>query len=425
MLTFGEQSVRGLDLLSATDFFRVAHQKIFAAMARVAEEGRAVDFVTVRQDLTDHQEIEDTGGPAYLAALNDGQMRSVNLGYYADIVKEKRQLRELVALATRIERLAREGGTTSQDLLALADRELSRLGGHGSQDEGLTDQAAAMTTFLDTLEYRIAHKHDLLGLTTGWPTVDELTCGLIPGELTILAADTGGGKSAAAINIAATTASLHRPVIVFSLEMSRQQLLYRLAALKGDVEIWKIRTGYVLPNEEERLKLAMIDTGRWPLIIDDHPTSTVRDIRAQCRRTGTTPLALVVVDYIQLVSTPGRVDNRALEVGEIARGLKLLARELNVPVLALSQLSRASQKEKRRPKLHDLRESGGLEMNADNVWFLYEGEKDGEPATELIVGKARQGPLGAAHLRFEKATCRFFDLAAEKRASREPVQEPL
>lgn len=418
MLAFGAQG--GLDLLASNDFFRAAHRLIFASMARVAEDGGAVDFVTVRQDLTDHAEIDEVGGPAYLAALTDGMMRGVNLPYYCDIIKEKRRCRDLLVVTTRLDHLLREGGTSSEDLLVLADREFGKLAGASGSEAELIDQAGAMATFLDALEYRIAHKHELLGITTGWPSVDDLTLGLIPGEMTILAAETGGGKTAAAVNIVATTAARRVPSIVFSLEMSRQQLLYRIAALQADVEMFKIRKGFLLPSERERVTLAMANTAGWPLLIDDHASASVRDIRARCRRyVGSPPLGLIVVDYIQLVSTPGRSDNRAQEVGEVGRGLKLLARELGVPVLALSQLSRAAMKEKRRPKLHDLRESGALEQHADNVWFLYEGDKD---VTELIVGKARQGPLGSVDMRFDKAICHFFDVEAEKRASAQPTQ---
>lgn len=404
---------RGIDLVGAQDFYRHAHQKLFGSMARVREEGQAVDFVTMCHDLERHGELDAVGGRAYVASLVDGMPRGANIVNYADIIKETKRRRDLIRYGTRVTTEAYGGESDSHALTEKADEWLRELA--GTQPLEVVEHPAAVTDFLRQFHDRIDRSQELLGLSTGFPSLDDLTCGLVPGEMTVVAAAVRAGKTAFSLNLTMTACRRQQCVLFVSLEMTKEQLLTRVASACAGVELLKVRKGLVTLPERQRITRAMEETKPWPLVIDDTPRMTIFDIRARARRLAAErPLALIVVDYIQLITGEqqrGREHNRALEVGDFARGLKMLARELSVPVIGLSQITRDVRKQNRRPDLHDLSESGGLEKHADNVWFIHEAEK-----TELIIKKQRQGPEGSVDLFFDKAVGVFHDSAADATA---------
>lgn len=422
LLVHGEVARQALDLLASDDFYRRGHQKIYCSMARVVEDGLEVDFVTVRDDLQRHNEMDEIGGPAYLTSLTDGAMRGVNLPHYAHIIREHRRRRDVVVFARRVAKQASDTEMSSRELLDAADKELAKLNGL-SVGTDLQDQGASLGSFMDHLDHRMHHKEELLGVSTGFPSIDELTCGLVPGELTVAAAGTGGGKTALMLQIASNVASHKLPTVYVSLEMSREQLNFRVASAGTGIDLMKIRRGWLTEQELEAVCLYMATTCTWPFYIDDTSLTNVRELRAKCRRLhAATPVKLIVVDYVQLLTAEraagGRGENRTVEVGQMSRGLKLLARELNVPIVALSQLTREAKKQKRPPQLEDLRESGSLEQDADNVWFLWDDDSKSDEPTQFIVRKQRQGPTGAVPLEFEKVCVRFVDVKARQSADR-------
>ncbi len=429
MLLEHATAVRGLDLLIAKDFFREAHRMILAGMGRLVTQATVVDFVTLKNELDRTGELDEVGGPAYLTALVDGLPRGTNLPHYIDIVRELRRRRDLVFVGTRIADQAYAGVDTSAVLLGHSDEWLAEIAG-GAVAVELVGMDVALPGFLDVLEHRVKHKHALLGLSTGLPSLDDLTCGLVPGEMTILAAMTGAGKTALGLNIAETAARAGVGVVYASLEMSRQELQYRIASTVSRVELIKVRKGWLNDVELEAVCLAMTETARWPLYIDETSVVTVRELRARCRRLAADrPIGLIVVDYIQLLTSEStrRDGTRAEDVAQMSRGLKLLGRELKVPILVLSQFSRAPEKLKRRPQLSDLRDSGALEQDADVVWLLWQDPDKVAVPAELIIAKQRQGPVGTVELMFDKGILSFRDVAweatKEAQARAQPTQE--
>lgn len=436
MLLDATVAVRGLDMVTADDFYRHAHRQIYISMARVTEERLTVDLVTVKNDLTQHGLIEEVGGPAYISALIDGVARSSNIQDYAEIVKEMRRRRQILQYASKIQQAVSEGSRSSRELLDNADRMLAKLIGIGGNETDLVEHGVYVPEFIADLEHRIAHKYELLGLSTGLPSLDDATCGLCEGDMTVLAGQTSAGKTALMAQIALVCAetgiTTNGAVVVESIEMSRKQVQCRIASHLSGVELFKVRKGLLFNQEIDQVKEAMRRTISWPLYVDEAPTVTVRELRAKCRRlAGMRRIRLVVVDYLQLLTSDsdrsGRSgdNNRATEVGNMARGLKLLAGELQCHVIALAQLNRDPQKKMRRPELSDLRESGAIEQHADSVWMLYKDESKADSPTELLIRKQRNGPPGVVDLDFSKPYQRFHDIAAEKAADRQPAQADL
>lgn len=415
------------------DFFRHAHRLIFKAIQRVLERKAALDLVTLKDDLTRAGELDECGGPAYISALLDGVPKSSNIEHYAAVIAELRRLRDCIYFGSKVISAAYDSTDTSEAVMQAADTWLMELRGE-VLDGAFVTQTDALGQFVDALSVRMLHKDELIGRSTGLPTLDDFTSGMVPGEMTILAASTGGGKSALALGIARAIVKMSMPVLVFSLEMSRQDLQFRLASNESGVPLFKIRKGWLNDQEMDRVCVAMAKVSEFPLFIDETLDLTSREMRARARKLSKKygSLGLVVIDYIQLVTGLKKKgdDRRSSEVAEVSRSAKLLARELNVPVLVLSQLSRG-EKKKRRPELWDLKETSSLEQDADQVWFLYADDDKNEdltiPITELIVAKARSGPTGSVDLVFERDCVRFYDPKAvyQEEAPAQPVQTDL
>lgn len=414
---------RAVDYLTTEDFFREAHQLIYAAVCLLLEEGMAIDPLTVANELSRAGALEKVGGPAYLTGLTDGMPRSVNWPHYATITRELRRHRDIIHLANKLSDEGYDPNRDSRLVLDHGDQWLQELR-EGTSGEELVGPEKAVPEFLDALEERIARKHELIGLSSGLPSIDDITCGLSPGELIIVAADTGGGKSSLALQLGLAVAKMHGPTFYSSLEMHRRELQCRIAAMESGITLFKIRKGWLSAEEIATVTSVMAQVARWPLYIDDTTQVTVGQLRSKCRRLmAERALSLVVVDYVQLLSPDDRYEsNRAAQVSAMSRSLKLLARELRVPVIALSQLSRGDKKVKRRPMLSDLKESSSLEQDADAVWFLYQADEQKDEC-ELIIAKQRNGPApSTASLRFEKPYVRLIDVEAEKRST-EPLRQ--
>jgi len=342
---------------------------------------------------------------------------SANVHTYAQIVEEKARLRRLIAAAAQIASAGYAGGEDAQAIIDEAERRILEISQrrHGSGFLNIKD--VLMETY-ERIEMLYTNKGGVTGLPTGYPDLDRMTSGLQNSDLIIVAARPSVGKTAFALNIAQNVA-LHTqvPVAIFSLEMPAIQLVQRMLSAEGNIDSHRLRSGYLEPADWEKLTLAMASLSEAPIFIDDTPHVTVFDIRAKCRRLKAEHgLGLVIIDYLQLISGRGG-DNRQQEISEISRGLKGLARELDVPVIALSQLSRAvEQRQDKRPMLSDIRESGSIEQDADVVAFLYRDDyyhpdTDRPNVVEVIIGKQRNGPTGTVELLYLKNYNKFVSLA--------------
>ena len=413
---------RAVDHLSTRDFFRQAHSVIFAAACLVLEEGMAPDLITVKNQLHAEGRLESVGGMAYLSSLTDGLPKSINWPHYASIVRELRKHRDVIAAGQKVVEEAYDTTFDSEVVIDRADVAFQKLRTEDTDDD-IVGQDQAVPEFLAFIEYRVAHRGELIGLSTSLPTLDTASFGICPSELVVVAADTGGGKSALALQLARGVVKQRaEAALYFSLEMPRRDMEMRIAAAEAHVMMFKIREGWLSPGDLRAINASMADAARWPLFIEERQM-TVGQIRAASRRLAAErPLGLIVVDYLQLITPDERfTENRTVQVGAMSRGLKLLAQELKIPIVALSQMSRKGKQEKRRPELYDLRESGSIEQDADSVWFLYQ-EKDVEDPNEpvpmeLIVRKQRNGPSPVTvPILFDKPHMTVLDVEAEKKA---------
>ena len=400
------------DLLRPEEFFRSAHQRIFAAMLDCRDEARAIDFVTVKSKLSVRGELDEIGGPAYLAGLADGVPRSTNVEHYAVIVKEKARLRAAVFAASRL--ITRASGEDSLSTIAgEAAEELLALGAEAAG--GAKHVGDLLHAGMESIEYAHAHPGTVRGVSTGLLDLDKMTLGLQRSDLVIVAARPGMGKTSLALNIAASAAAV-LSVLVFSLEMSSDQLFLRLLSSEARVDSSRMREGKVADADWPRLSLAAQRLSALKLFIDDAASLSVFDIRARARAHQTAHgLDLVVVDYLQLLRGSGRFENRTQEIGTISRGLKALAKELAVPVVALAQLRRppADASASRRPQLSDLREGGDIEADADMVWLIWRDDNDRtmDGMADVIVAKQRNGPTGLVKLAWQPEFTTFSNLA--------------
>ncbi len=409
-----------IEKIRSEDFFLSQHRQIFERMIQLGEKQQAIDVVTLMEDLSRRGELEAAGGVAYLSQLADGLPRVTNVEHYARIVKEKAVLRSLIFSASAIQEQALAAGDDADVILDRAESVIFQL----AEDRvkvGLIGVKELVRDNYERLEKIFSEGRRITGLTTGYPGLDNETAGLQPSELIILAARPSMGKTALALNISENVAlRLREPVAVFSLEMSKESLLLRLLASEARVDAHKFRTGHMGRDDWGKVTGALTNLADAPLWIDDSASSTVLEIGAKARRLKRDRgLALLVVDYLQLVvpSHMGRGTNRQEEVSSISRGLKGLAKELKVPVLVLSQLTRAPERDDRKPQLSDLRESGAIEQDADVVLFInrpnfYKTDlpEEDRAKAELIIAKQRNGPTGsmnfvflARHTRFEEA----------------------
>jgi replicative DNA helicase len=420
-----------MEKLRADDFFLPQHRKIFEHMVELAEKQQAIDTVTLMEDLMRRGELESAGGIAYLSQLADGLPRVTNVEHYARIVKEKAVLRNLIFSASAIQEQALAAGDDADVILDRAESAIFQL----AEDRvraGLVGVKELVRENFERLERIFSEGRRITGLASGYTDFDNQTAGLQPSELIILAARPSMGKTALALNIAENVALRHRePVAIFSLEMSKESLLLRLLASEARVDAHKFRTGHMTRDDWGKITGALSNLGEAPLWIDDSASSTVLEMGAKARRLKRDRgLALVIIDYLQLVvpTHTGRGTNRQEEVSSISRALKGLAKELKVPILVLSQLTRAPEREERKPQLADLRESGAIEQDADVVVFInrpnfYKTDlpEEDRAKAEIIVAKQRNGPTGtlnfvflARHTRFEEAAPDAWTTIGEK-----------
>src|SRR5712671_6605454 len=392
------------EVIDAGDFFRDAHRRIFDKMIKLSERGDAIDLVTLKEELSRSSDLDEVGGPAYISALIDGVPRSTNVEHYARIIKEKATLRHLIFSANKILATAYAGEDEADLILDQAEHAIFAIADDKVRDGFVSLRDLAQGS-LDTIEKLHSRRELVTGVPTGFTDLDEMTSGLQAGDLVIIAARPSMGKTSLVLNIAQHVGTkTEMSVGVFSLEMSKEQLFLRMLTAEARIDAHRLRGGFLGERDWGRLSEAIGSLSDAKIFIDDTPSIGVLEMRAKCRRLKSEHgLHMVIVDYIQLMQGRGRFENRTLELASISRSLKGLAKELNVPVVVLSQLSRAPEsRADHRPQLSDLRESGALEQDADVVVFIYredqytkaEAPAEEQGVAELIIGKQRNGPTG-------------------------------
>jgi replicative DNA helicase len=423
MLIDAEAIVRVVEILDDTMFYREAHRRLFRAMVRLWERGEVVDFVTLSEDLRNSGDFEAAGGATTLSSLLDAVPTAANIEYHARIVRDKAVLRRLIEAATSIIQDTYENQGEVDDLLDNAEQKIFQIAESNDRKGFVWIKEILWPTF-ERIEQLQANSSAVTGVPTGFADLDEMTAGFQPSDLIIVAARPSMGKTAFTLNVAQHAAiSARQAVALFSLEMSKESLVQRILCAEGRVDASRLRTGRLRDEEYAQLATAAGYLNTAPIYIDDTPAISVLEMRAKARRLKAEHgLHLLIVDYLQLMTGRGRCESRQQELATISRSLKGLAKELHVPIVALSQLSRAPEtRSDHRPQLSDLRESGALEQDADLVLFIYREEQyrtgEGEPNTEvegiaeIIVGKQRNGPTGTVKLAFVKEHTRFENLA--------------
>ncbi len=410
-----------VEKLRAEDFFLDQHRRVFQQMIALGETQQAIDLVTLTDRLHRSGELEASGGAAYLAQLVDGVPHVTNVDHYARIVKEKALLRSLIHQTHAIQQQALEAEEDADAILDRAESSIFQLAEERVRP-GFVGVKELVRENFDRLSRILSEGKRITGLSTGYQQLDNLTAGLQPSEFIILAARPSMGKTALALNMAENVAlRASEPVAIFSLEMSKESLLLRLLAAHGRIDAHRFRTGHLSREDGRRMTESLNRLAEAPLWIDDSASATVVEMGAKARRLKRDKgLSLLIVDYLQLVPARGRFANRNEEVTSITRGLKGLAKELKVPVLVLSQLTRAPEREERRPQLADLRESGAIEQDADVVLFIYRpniykpDETPEERAkAEIIIAKQRNGPTDRINFVFLNTFTRFEEAAPE------------
>jgi replicative DNA helicase len=409
---------RVLEVMSGDDFYREAHRKIFSAMLDLYQKGIPVDLITLTEALQNKGQMEEVGGVSYLTSLTDAIPSAVNVDVYARIIREKSILRRLIHRATEIASKGYGFGGSAEDLLDEAEKSIFEI----SEDKInplVYPLQSIITESISTLELLYERKEIVSGVPSGFTQLDQMTSGFQNSDLVIIAGRPSMGKTAFALNIARNAAvDQEIPVVVFSLEMSRHQLALRLLCCEARVDSYKVRSGFFGEREWAKLTAAAGKLSDAPIFIDDSPAMTVLQMRAKARRLRSEKnLGLIVVDYLQLMKGREGTDNREQEISEISRSLKALAKELNIPVLAVAQLNRRPDiREDKRPVLADLRESGAIEQDADLICFIYREEMYDENSkhkgmAEVLVRKHRNGPTGSVSLAFLDQYTRFENLA--------------
>ena len=405
-------------VLEADDFSMEKHRRIFLRMLELNQRGERIDRVTLANELIKNNQLESVDGLGYLVTLDEGLPQIANLDSYVRIVKDKALLRRIIFTSQKLIDRCLLGADDADQILAGAEETLLRLGEARARDD-LASPKQIVENYDGGINSFLDPSKRIKGLSTGFMKFDEMTGGLHEGELVIVAARPSMGKTALALNIAqhiATHREIQKTVAVFSLEMSKESLLSRMVCAAARVDQHKFRAGYLNQDERRRLQLSAVELMRAPLYIDDTAAVNLMDIHAKLRRLKSEHgLGLAVVDYLQLMSGRGRFENRVQEVSSLSRGLKLLAKELNVPILVLSQLSRAPETRQgdHRPQLSDLRESGSIEQDADLVAFIFREEvykpdrEDLRGLAEMNLAKQRNGPIGRINLVFLKEFTKF------------------
>lgn len=397
------------------DFFLAEHKNIYDAMIRMDQARVPIDLVTLKDELQRQGKLEASGGAAYISQLADGVPAAMNAGHYAQIIKDKAILRALIYAAEKIQQSALDGREGADEILDEAEALVFKLADMRIRTGFVGIKQLVQENF-SKLERILTEGRRVTGLATGYTTLDSRTSGLQPSELIILAARPSMGKTALALNIAENVAlRQQQPVAIFSLEMSKESLLLRLLSSQARVDAHKFRTGHLGQADWPRIVGGLTALGDAPLWIDDSAATSVLEMSAKARRLKKDRgLSLVIVDYLQLITAHGRFGNRNEEVAHISRALKGMAKELRVPVMVLSQLTRAPEREDRKPQLSDLRESGAIEQDADVVLFINRPDfykkdvkEEDRNKTELMIAKQRNGPIGNVDFAFLNNFTRF------------------
>ena len=408
---------RAAESLDSRDFFRDAHRRVFDKMVVLSERREVIDLVTLNNELERSGELQEVGGAAYIAALVDGVPRATNVEHYAKIVKEKSTLRDLINVGNKILHSAYDAEEDADLLLDGAEQAIFNIADDRIRS-GFVPLRELVNEGFSTIERLQEHKESITGVPSGFTDLDQLTSGFQPSDLVIIAARPSMGKTSLVLNIAQYVGvKTGKTVGVFSLEMSKEQLFLRMLTTEARIDAHKFRGGFLSESDYERLSHSLGVLAEAKVFIDDTAAIGVLEMRAKARRLmAEHGLDLLVVDYIQLMQGRGRFENRTQELASISRSLKGLAKELNVPILMLSQLSRAPEsRSDHRPQLSDLRESGALEQDADVVIFIFREDQYGatpenENLAERIIGKQRNGPTGLVKLAFTKQHTRFENL---------------
>ncbi|HEO8407212.1 TPA: replicative DNA helicase [Streptococcus agalactiae] len=419
-----EKLIMVREFISPDDFYKYSHKVIFRAMITLADRNDAIDAATVRNILDDQGDLQNIGGLGYIVELVNSVPTSANAEFYAKIVSEKAMLRDIISKLTDTVNMAYEGND-SDEIIATAEKALVDINEHSNRS-GFRKISDVLKVNYENLELRSQQTSDVTGLPTGFRDLDRITTGLHPDQLIILAARPAVGKTAFVLNIAQNVGTKqNRPVAIFSLEMGAESLVDRMLAAEGMVDSHSLRTGQLTDQDWNNVTIAQGALADAPIYIDDTPGIKITEIRARSRKLSQEVddgLGLIVIDYLQLISGT-RPENRQQEVSEISRQLKILAKELKVPVIALSQLSRGvEQRQDKRPVLSDIRESGSIEQDADIVAFLYRDDyyrREGEEAEEIvedntvevILEKNRSGARGTVKLMFQKEYNKFSSIA--------------
>jgi replicative DNA helicase len=404
-----------LEYITQEDFYREAHRKIFLGMVELFNKNEPVDLITLTEVLKKRNHLEDVGGAAYLASLVDNITTASNISYYAKIVREKAILRKLITTATEIVTSGYEDSKDVKDLLDEAEKSIFEITGRQIKPSFL-DLKSVLKESMKTIERLYERKEFVTGVPTGFGELDRLTAGLQPSDLIVVAGRPSMGKTAFCLNIAQYAAiEANIPVAIFSLEMSKEQIALRMICSEGRVDAHRLRRGFLDKEDWKKLITAIDVLSQAPIFIDDTPALTALEMRAKARRLKAEHnLGLLIVDYLQLMRGRGSSDNREQEISDISRSLKALAKELNLPIVALSQLNRrVEDRPNKRPQLADLRESGAIEQDADVIAFIYREElynrsdEDVKGIAEILVGKQRNGPTGDIKLTFVDKYTRF------------------
>jgi len=414
------------ELVSASDFYRTPHQFIFEALADLAANDDPLDVVTVSQRLQAKGLLDRVGGMAYLAELSEGTPGASNVLAYARIVREQSTLRQLIGAAQRIAESAfAQDGRPSQELLDQAEQEVFRIAENRLKDSEPMELKTLLPAAVKRVETLFSTRSAVTGLPTGFDDLDKKTAGLQPSDLIIVAGRPSMGKTAIAMNMVEHACmDDHGAVLVFSMEMPAEQLVMRLLSSLGRIDQTRMRTGDMREDDWPRFTSAVSQLKDKPLYIDDTPALTPNELRTRARRVArkANGLALIVVDYLQLMRGSGNSENRTNEISEISRSLKAIAKEMRCPLVALSQLNRSlEQRTDKRPVMADLRESGAIEQDADVILFVYRDEvynenSEDKGVAEIIIGKQRNGPIGKVRLSFLGTLTKFENLAPDRYA---------
>ncbi|HFD11566.1 MAG TPA: replicative DNA helicase [Crenotrichaceae bacterium] len=412
------------DKISEEDFYRKEHKLIFSAIKGLAQLEQPFDVITLSEKIEKTGELADVAGLGYLATLASNTPSAANIIAYTSIVREKSVLRQLAHVGTEIAASAYESdGKEPAQLLEYAEQQVFQIAEQGHRGKaGFSPIRSLLSEAVERIETLFQGDGGITGVTTGFRDLDDMTSGLQPSDLIIIAGRPSMGKTSFAMNLAETVAiKEQKPVAVFSMEMPGVQLAMRMMSSLGRIDQSKVRTGKLTPDEWPRLTSAMSLLSSAPMFIDDTPALTPIELRARSRRLTREhgQLGLIVIDYLQLMQSPSSGENRTAEISEISRSLKALAKELDVPVIALSQLNRnLEQRPNKRPVMSDLRESGSIEQDADVIMFIYRDEVYNEDSpdigkAEIIIGKQRNGPIGHVSLTFLGQYTRFENFAAD------------